>query len=82
MADKTLFLTLRKTAIKIGVVLIFRYNAGVVPCSKTELDQTSNLWMASYKYGSLADHPEPSALGMEIMECPSATCAQRLQDCN
>ena len=40
---------LNELAIKIRVVLVFWYSAGLVPWSKTELDQISKSWVAAYK---------------------------------
>ncbi len=43
--------TLKELATKIGVVPVFRYSAGVVPWSETELDQQiSKLWMTAFKH--------------------------------
>ena len=47
--DKLLPPVLKEVAIKIGVVSVFRYSAGLVPWSKTELDQISKSWVAAYK---------------------------------
>jgi len=40
---------LKELAIKIGVIPIFRYSAGVVPWSKTELERINTMWLAAYK---------------------------------
>ncbi len=47
--DKLLPPILKEVAIKIGVVSVFRYSAGLVPWSKTELDHISKSWVAAYK---------------------------------
>jgi hypothetical protein len=39
----------KELAIKIGVVPVFRYSAGVVPWTKTELEQISQMWLAAFK---------------------------------
>ena len=47
--DSVLSPVLKELAIKIGVVPVFRYSAGVVPWTKTELDQISQMWLAAFK---------------------------------
>jgi hypothetical protein len=51
--DKMLPPILKEVAIKIGVVSVSRYSAGLVPGSKTELqsllDHISKSWVAAYK---------------------------------
>ena len=47
--DKLLPSVLKEVAIKVGVVSVFRYSAGLVPWSRTELDQISKSWVAAYK---------------------------------
>jgi hypothetical protein len=46
--DKMLPPILKEVAIKIGVVSVFWYSAGLVPWSKTELDHISKSWVAAY----------------------------------
>ena len=45
--DRMLTPILKELAIKIGVVPIFRYSAGVVPWSKTELERINTMWLAA-----------------------------------
>ncbi len=48
-SDRLLPPVLKEIALKIGVVSEFRYSAGSVPGSKTELDQISKSQVAAYK---------------------------------
>jgi hypothetical protein len=75
--DNVLSPMLRELGIKIGVIPVFRYSAGVVPWSKAELEQISKLWMASYKQAwSFSSNMDgtPIVLNREDggRECPSA----------
>ena len=47
--DRMLSPTLKELAIKIGVIPVFRFSAGVVPWTKTELEQISQMWLAAFK---------------------------------
>jgi hypothetical protein len=79
-ANEMLTPPLKEASVKIVVVPIFRYSAGVVPWSKTELDQISTLWMAAYKPENAWNLPcsmdsTPIILDQEHggRACPSAT---------
>jgi hypothetical protein len=70
---------LKEVAIKIGVVAVtvFRYSAGLVPWSKTELDQSSKSWVAAYKQAwTLSPKLDSSPMCLDHDEggraCPSA----------
>lgn len=76
--DRVLSPTLKELAIKIGVISVFRYSAGVVPWTKTELEQISKLWLAAFKQAwtfSPKLDTSPISLDREDggRECPSAT---------
>ena len=49
MEDKVLPPSLKELAIKIGVISVFRYSAGVVPWTRTELDTITDMWIRAYK---------------------------------
>ncbi len=46
-SDKVLSPLLKELALKLGVVSVFRYSAGVVPWSKPEFENISKLWIAA-----------------------------------
>ena len=76
--DRVLSPTLKELAIKIGVIPVFRYSAGVVPWTKTELEQISRLWLTAFKQAwtfSPKLDASPISLDREDggRECPSAT---------
>ena len=76
--DRVLSPTLKELAIKIGVVPVFRYSAGVVPWTKTELEQISKLWLSAFKHAwtfsaKLDDSPMSLDRNDGGRECPSAT---------
>ena len=75
--DKVLSPTLKEMGIKIGVVPVFRYSAGVVPWSRAELEQISKLWMTAYKQAwSFSSNMDGSPIVLNRddggRECPSA----------
>ena len=75
--DKLLPPVLKEVAIKIGVVSVFRYSAGLVPWSNTELDQISMSWVAAYKQAwSFSTKLDSSPMWLDRdeggRECPSA----------
>jgi hypothetical protein len=75
--DKLLPPILKEVAIKIGVVSVFRYSAGLVPWSKTELDQLSKSWVAAYKQAwTFSTRIDSSPMCLDRDEggraCPSA----------
>ena len=75
--DKLLPPVLKEVAIKIGVVSVFRYSAGLVPWSKTELDQISMSWVAAYKQAwTFSTKLDSSPMWLDRdeggRECPSA----------
>ena len=75
--DKMLPPILKEVAIKIGVVSVFRYSAGLVPWSKSELDQISKSWVAAYKQAwTLSTKLDSSPMCLDQDEggraCPSA----------
>jgi hypothetical protein len=47
--DQWLTPTLKELVVKIGIVPFFRYSAGVVPWSKTELEHITTMWLTAYK---------------------------------
>ena len=47
--DDVLSPSLKELTIKVGVVSIFRYSAGLVPWSRSELDLISKMWSSGYK---------------------------------
>jgi ribonuclease HI len=49
MDDKVLPPSLKELAIKIGVISVFRYSAGAVPWTRTELDEITDMWIRAYK---------------------------------
>ncbi len=75
--DNVLSPMLRELGIKIGVIPVFHYSAGVVPWSRAELEQIFKLLMASYQqawsFSSNMDST-PIVLNREDggRECPSA----------
>lgn len=76
-SDRLLPPVLKEVAIKIGVVSVFRYSAGLVPWSKTELDQISKSWVAAYKQAwmfSPKSDSSPMCLDRDEggRECPTA----------
>ena len=75
--DRVLSPVLRELGIKLGVVPVFRYSAGVVPWSKTELEQISKLWILAYKQAwSFSSNMDGSPIVLNRhdggRECPSA----------
>jgi hypothetical protein len=78
-SDDVLSPSLKELAIKVGVVSIFRYSAGLVPWTRRELDHISKIWSAGYKHawygkaGRSAD-ATPMILSSEDggRDCPSA----------
>jgi len=48
MDDKVLSPSLKELAIKIGVISVFRYSAGAVPWTRTELDKITDMWIGAY----------------------------------
>jgi hypothetical protein len=75
--DKMLPPVLKEVAIKIGVVSVFRYSAGLVPWSKTELDHISKSWVAAYKQAwTFSKTLDSSPMCLDLDEggraCPSA----------
>ena len=75
--DKMLPPILKEVAIKIGVVSVFRYSAGLVPWSKTELDHISRSWVAAYKQAwTFSKTLDSSPMCLDLDEggraCPSA----------
>ena len=76
--DQVLSPTLKELAIKVGVVPVFRYSAGVVPWTKTELELISKLWRTAFKQAwsfspKLDDSPMSLNRDEGGRECPSAT---------
>ncbi len=49
LLDQVLSPNLKELSIKIGVIPVFRYSAGLVPCSKTEMERISKLWVTAFK---------------------------------
>jgi hypothetical protein len=49
MDDNVLPPTLKELAIKIGVISVFLYSAGVVPWTRSELDKITDMWIGAYK---------------------------------
>ena len=47
--DEVLSPSLKELAIKVGVVSIFRYSAGLVPWTRLELNSISKMWSSGYK---------------------------------
>ena len=48
--DEVLPPPLKELTITIGVTSIFRYSAGVVPWTRSELEVITNMWIRAYKY--------------------------------
>ncbi|MFM9151106.1 MAG: RNA-directed DNA polymerase, partial [Candidatus Planktophila sp.] len=76
--DRVLSPILKELAIKIGVVPVFRYSAGVVPWTKTELEQISQLWLAAFKHAwTFSPKLDGSPISLDKddggRECPSAS---------
>jgi hypothetical protein len=68
----------KETTIKIGVVSKFRYSAGLVPWSKTELNDITKLWIRAYKQAwtlPSASDGSPMILSKKNggRNCPDAT---------
>ena len=47
--DQVLSSPLKELAVQVGVTSVFRYSAGVVPWTGTELDRITNMWIRAYK---------------------------------
>jgi len=47
--DEVLSSPLKELAVQVGVTSFFRYSAGVVPWTSTELDHITNMWIRAYK---------------------------------
>ena len=76
--DQWLTPTLKEVAVQIGIIPFFRYSAGVVPWSKTELEYITALWLAAYKQAwtlprSMDSTPFTVDREHGGRECPSAT---------
>ena len=76
--DQWLTPTLKEVAVQIGIIPFFRYSAGVVPWSKTELEYITTLWLAAYKEACTLPRnmdSTPFTVDREHggRECPSAT---------
>ena len=41
--------SMREAAVKVGIVSVFRYSAGLVPWTPTELDVLTQNWVAGFK---------------------------------
>ena len=48
--NAVLLRSLEELVIKVGVVPVFRYSAGLVDWTKTELEQISKLWIGAFKH--------------------------------
>ena len=48
-ADEVLSPSLKELAIKVGIISVFRYSAGLVPWSRSELNNISKMWSTGYK---------------------------------
>ena len=47
--DEVLSSPLKELAVQVGVTSVFRYSAGIVPWTNTELDSITNMWIRAYK---------------------------------
>jgi hypothetical protein len=47
--DRVLSPILKELAIRIGIIPVFWYSAGVVPWTKTELEPIFKMWLAAFK---------------------------------
>ena len=63
--DQVLSPILKKLAIKVGFVQVFCYSAGLVPWTKTELEQISQLWLAAFKH-TWTFSPKPDGSPMSL----------------
>ena len=79
LKDEVLPPPLKELATTIGVTSIFRYSAGVVPWTKSELDEVTNMWIKAYKQvwfkaaaRSMDSSPIVLAHDDGGRECPSA----------
>jgi hypothetical protein len=75
--DQWLTPTLKELAVKIGIVPFFRYSAGVVPWSKTELEHITTMWLTAYKQAwTLPRSMDSTPIEVDKehggRECPSA----------
>ena len=48
-ADEVLLPSLKVLAIKVGIISIFPYSAGLVPWSRSEVNRISKMWSIGYK---------------------------------
>ena len=48
-ADEVLSPSLKELAIKVGIISVFRYSAGLVPWTRSELNNISKTWSTGYK---------------------------------
>ena len=48
-ANEVLSPSLKELAIKVGIISVFRYSAGLVPWSRSELNNISKMWSTGYK---------------------------------
>ena len=48
-ADEVLPPSLKELAIKVGIISVLRYSAGLVPWSRLELNNISKMWSTGYK---------------------------------
>ena len=48
-ADEVLSPSLKELAIKVGIISVFRYSAGLVPWSRSELNNISTMWSTGHK---------------------------------
>ena len=76
--DQVLSPILKELAIKIGVVPVFRYSAGLIPWTKTELEQISQLWLTAFKHAwTFSPKLDGSPMSLDRddggRECPSAS---------
>lgn len=48
--DEVLSSPLKELAVQVGVTSVFRYSAGVVSWTSTELDHITSMWIRAYKH--------------------------------
>ncbi len=74
-SDRVLSPTRNELAVKFGLVLVLRYCAGLVPLSKTELEQISKSWLTAFKEtGTFSSNLDSSPVALDHVDgrrkCP------------
>ena len=80
LGNEALLPSVKEMVIMLGVVSVFRYSAGVVPWSRSELEEIYNMWIRAYKqiwFGRAGRSADSSPMVLDLLaggrNCPSPT---------